>query len=38
MEEKVLNFGEKYINQDAFHKKISTDKVEIKRIVLSEKD
>ena len=40
MEEKVLNFGESYINKDTFYKKrkpISTDKAEIKRIVLSEK-
>ena len=40
MEEKILNFGENYINKDAFYKKkkpISTDKVENKRIVLSER-
>ena len=40
MEENILNFGENYINKDAFYKKkkpISTDKVENKRIVLSER-
>ena len=42
MEEKVSNFVEKCIAKNAFHKKekpkpIKVDKVEIKRIVLSEK-
>ena len=41
MEQKVLIFGEKCMNKNAFHKEgklISIYKVEIKRIVLSEKD
>ena len=39
-EQKALIFGERYINKNVFHKNkkiISIDKVDIKRIVLSEK-
>ena len=40
MEQKVLIFGEDYINKNAFHKNkktISIDEVDSKRIVLSSK-
>ena len=40
MEEKILIFGEKYINKNKFHmyeKPIDIDKVDIKRMVLSNK-
>ena len=40
MDQKVLMFGEYYINKNAFHKNgrpISIDKVDIRRIVLSSK-
>ena len=41
MEQKALVFGKQCINKNAFHKnqrRISIDKVEIRRIVLSKKD
>ena len=41
MEQRVLIFGEQYINKNAFHKNeeaFSTDKVEIKRILISKND
>ena len=41
MEQRVLIFGEKYINKNAFHKikeAFSTDKVEINKILISKND
>ena len=41
MEQKVLAFGDHYINKNAFHKHkhlIDIDRVDIKRTVLSKKD